>query len=97
MHEAVELLSKYLKINTTNPPGNEIEGVRFFADIFDAENIDYKIFEADTGRASISARLKGTGKEKPLFLLNHIDVVLAEKEQWSFDPFGGEIRDGFIH
>ena len=97
MHEAVELLSKYLKINTTNPPGNEIEGVRFFADIFDAENIDYKIFEADTGRASISARLKGTGKEKPLFLLNHSDVVLAEKEQWSFDPFGGEIRDGFIH
>ncbi len=96
MHEAVELLSEYLKIDTTNPPGNEAVGVQFFAAIFDKENIGYKIFKSDEGRASICARIKGAGKEKPLFLLNHIDVVLAEKEQWRFDPFGGEIRDGYI-
>ena len=97
MHDAVYLLSEYLKIDTTNPPGNEAVGVQFFAAIFDREGIGYKIFESDEGRASICARIKGTGKEKPLFLLNHIDVVLAEKEQWCFDPFGGEVKDGYIH
>ena len=96
-HEAVELLSRYLKINTTNPPGNEAAGVKFFADIFKAEGVEFKTYEADKGRASIRAHISGTGQKEPLILLNHIDVVLAEAEQWSFDPFGGEIKDGFIH
>lgn len=96
-HEAVELLSRYIKIDTTNPPGNEHKGARFFAEIFDKENIAYKTYEPEEGRTSICARISGTGKEEPLILLNHIDVVLAEKEQWSFDPFGGEIKDGYIH
>jgi acetylornithine deacetylase/succinyl-diaminopimelate desuccinylase-like protein len=96
-HEAIELLSRYLRINTTNPPGNERKGAQFFAEIFEKEGIAYKIHEPTKGRASISARITGKGRDDPLILLNHIDVVLAEKEQWSFDPFGGEIKDGYVH
>jgi len=96
-HEAVQLLSQYLKIDTTNPPGNELEGTTFFAEIFKKEGIGYTLYESDKGRASISARISGNGNEEPLILLNHIDVVPAEKDKWHFDPFGGDVRDGFVH
>jgi acetylornithine deacetylase/succinyl-diaminopimelate desuccinylase-like protein len=96
-HEAVELLSRYLKIDTTNPPGNEDQGVAFFADILEKEEIAYKTYEASPGRASISAVIPGTGEKGAVILLNHIDVVPARAGEWSVDPFGGEIKDGFIY
>ena len=95
--ETVELLSRYLKIDTTNPPGNESKGVEFFAGIFDTEKCDYKIYEASPGRQSIRAVVPGSGEKEALILLNHIDVVPAQAEQWSFEPFGGEVKDGFVH
>jgi acetylornithine deacetylase/succinyl-diaminopimelate desuccinylase-like protein len=95
--DAVILLSEYLRIDTTNPPGNESKAVAFFQKIFSQEGIEYKIYEPDSGRASIRAILHGSGKKKPIILLNHMDVVPAEKQEWSVDPFGGEIKDGFIY
>ncbi len=95
--DAVTLLSEYLRIETTNPPGNESKAVTFFQNIFSREGIEYKIYEPDSGRASIRAILHGSGKKKPIILLNHMDVVPAEKQEWSVDPFGGEIKDGFIY
>jgi acetylornithine deacetylase/succinyl-diaminopimelate desuccinylase-like protein len=97
MNEAVELLSRYLQIDTTNPPGNEDKGVRFFAEIFENEKVEYKIYEAAPGRQSIRALIPGSGQKGALILLNHIDVVPAQKDQWSFEPFSGEVKDGFIH
>ena len=96
-HEAVELLSRYIKINTTNPPGNEHKGVAFFADILDKEGIDYKTYEASPARGSIRAVIPGTGEKGAVILLNHIDVVSARADDWRVDPFGGEIKDGFIY
>jgi acetylornithine deacetylase/succinyl-diaminopimelate desuccinylase-like protein len=96
-HAAVELLSQYLQIDTTNPPGNEDKGVDFFAAIFEKEGIDYKVFETSPGRCSIKAVLPGTGEKGALVLLNHIDVVPAKAEEWSVDPFSGVIKDGFIY
>jgi len=96
-HEAVELLSRYLKIDTTNPPGNEDQGVAFFADILEKEGIAYKTYEASAGRGSISAVIPGTGEKGAVILLNHIDVVPARAAEWSVDPFGGKIKDGFIY
>ena len=97
MHEAVELLSRYLQIDTTNPPGNEDKGVAFFAEIFEKEKVDYKIYEAAPTRQSIKAVIPGSGQKGPLILLNHIDTVPVERDQWSFDPFSGAVEDGFIH
>jgi len=96
-HEAVELLSRYLKIDTTNPPGNEDRGVAFFAEIFDSEGIAYKTYEASAGRGSISAIIPGTAEKGAVILLNHIDVVPANVAEWSIHPFSGEIKDGFIY
>jgi acetylornithine deacetylase/succinyl-diaminopimelate desuccinylase-like protein len=96
-HEAVELLSRYLKINTTNPPGNENKGVAFLAEILDKEGIAYKTYEASPGRGSIRAVIPGTGEKGAVILLNHIDVVPARVDDWRVDPFSGDIKDGFIY
>ena len=96
-HEAVELLSRYLKLDTTNPPGNEDRGVAFFAEILEKEGVAYKTYQPSPGRGSISAVITGTGEKGAVILLNHIDVVPARADEWSVDPFSGEIKDGFIY
>jgi len=97
LKEATQHLQEYLRINTVNPPGNEVEGVRFFKKIFDAESIPCQVLEPSPGRGSILATLKGNGKKKPILLLNHIDVVPVEKERWTVDPFAGIIQDGYLY
>ena len=93
---AAELLSRYISLDTSNPPGNEHLAASFFADIFVSAGIPYKLYESRPGRVSIRAELKGSGQEGPLILLHHTDVIAAGRDEWSFDPFGGEIIDGYI-
>ncbi len=89
-------LSEYVRVDTVNPPGNEIRGARFFAKIFDQAGIKYEIAESAPGRGNIWARLKG-GKKPALVLLNHMDVVPADLKYWTSDPYDGAIRDGHIY
>jgi acetylornithine deacetylase/succinyl-diaminopimelate desuccinylase-like protein len=97
LKEATQYLQEYLRIYTVNPPGSEIEGVRFFKKIFDTESIPCQDFEPSPGRGSLLATLKGNGKKRPVLLLNHIDVVPVEKERWTVDPFAGIIQDGYLY
>ena len=94
--EAVAWVQEYLRINTMNPPGNEIAGARFLAGIFEAEGIPYEIAESAPGRGNVWARLEG-GDAPALVLLHHIDVVPADERYWSTDPLSGEVRDGMIY
>ncbi len=94
--EAVKLLCEFLKIDTTNPPGNEEKAVAFLKDIFDKEGIEYKTYESKKGRVSIRAQLSGSGDKGPVLMISHTDVVPANRDEWSFDPFSGEIVDGMI-
>ncbi len=95
--EATCYLQQYIRINTVNPPGNEIEGAKFLKKIFDSESIPSEILEPTPGRGNLLATLKGSGKKKPLLLLNHMDVVPVEKERWSVDPFSGLIQNGYLY
>jgi acetylornithine deacetylase/succinyl-diaminopimelate desuccinylase-like protein len=95
--EAVELLRAYLRIDTTNPPGNEIAGARFLADVLARDGIASEIVESAPGRANLVARLAGDGALGGIVLHHHIDVVYADRRYWSVDPFAGEIRDGFLY
>jgi acetylornithine deacetylase/succinyl-diaminopimelate desuccinylase-like protein len=97
LKEASHYLQEYIRINTVNPPGNEIDGVRFFKKIFDAEGIPCQVFEPSPCRGSLLATLKGNGKKRPVLLLNHIDVVPVEKGRWTFDPFAGIIQEGYLY
>jgi acetylornithine deacetylase/succinyl-diaminopimelate desuccinylase-like protein len=94
--EALELFIQYLKIDTTNPPGNEIRAARFFAEICKRERIEHQVFEPSPGRGTIWARVKGAGGKRPIVLLNHTDVVPHNREFWTADPFGAQVKDGFI-
>jgi len=94
---AVSLMQQYLRINTSNPPGNEIETAKFFKTIFDKYGIQNEIFEYKPGRANILARLKGNGSKRPIILLSHMDVVTADPAAWQIDPFSAEIKNGSIY
>ncbi len=93
--EAVRWLQEYIRLDTQNPPGNEILGARFFARIFDAEGIEYEIAESAPGRANIWARLEG-GDRPGLLLLHHMDVVPADARYWSDDPLSGKLENGYV-
>jgi len=93
--EAVVWLQELIRIDTINPPGNEQRAVEFYAKIFEAEGIAYETAESAPGRGNIWARLEG-GDEPALILLQHTDVVPAEKQFWTIDPLSGDIRDGMI-
>jgi acetylornithine deacetylase/succinyl-diaminopimelate desuccinylase-like protein len=95
--EAVEHLVALVKIDTSNPPGNEIKAAEYIKRVLDREGIASEIFESAPGRASIVARLAGSGKKKPLLLMGHLDVVGVEREHWTVDPFGAEIKDGYLY
>jgi acetylornithine deacetylase/succinyl-diaminopimelate desuccinylase-like protein len=94
--EAVQKLGAYIRVDTTNPPGNEIRAAQWYAKIFQAEGIPYQIAESAPGRGNIAARLKGSGPEPALILLNHMDVVPVSRAYWTVDPFAGVIRDGYL-
>lgn len=95
--ESLELFIQYLKIDTTNPPGNEIRAANFFAEICRREGIEHKVFEPFPGRGTLWARLKGDGSKRPVILLNHTDVVPHSPEFWTVPAFSAEIKDGFIY
>ena len=97
LEESLEYLREYLRIETVNPPGNEIEGARFFKKIFDRESIPCDIFEPSPGRGNFLATLKGNGTKGAILLLNHMDVVPVEKTGWELDPFGGIVKDGYLY
>src|SRR6476660_4380912 len=94
---AVDLMQQYLRIDTSNPPGNELAAAQFFKRIFDQNGIDNEIFEYKPGRANIIARLRGNGAKRPIILLSHMDVVTAEPASWEVDPFSAVIRNGYIY
>src|SRR5262249_50251526 len=94
--EATALLSQYLRINTTNPPGNEIAAAHWLAEVLRRDGIESQIFEPAPGKANLYARLAGDGSARPLILLNHMDVVPASRAYWTVDAFGGVIQDGYV-
>ncbi len=97
LDEAIHYLQEYIRIQTVNPPGNEIEGARFFKRIFDSESIPCELFEPSLGRGNLIATLKGSEEKRPLLLLNHMDVVPVEKEGWEVPPFEGVIKEGYLY
>ncbi|MEP5766361.1 MAG: M20/M25/M40 family metallo-hydrolase [Halieaceae bacterium] len=95
-----ERLSKYLQVNTTNPPGNEVAGTNFLGAILADAGIEYTVVESAPGRANLWARLPASDPDraKPgIVLLHHIDVVSASSGHWDMPPFSGAIQDGYVY
>jgi acetylornithine deacetylase/succinyl-diaminopimelate desuccinylase-like protein len=94
--EVTALLSDLIRINTTNPPGNETQAAKYLAKTLEKEGFQCEVLESSHGRGNIITRLKGTGEKPSLLLLSHLDVVAANPKEWSVDPFSGLVRDGFV-
>ncbi|MGK2858351.1 MAG: M20/M25/M40 family metallo-hydrolase [Thermoanaerobaculia bacterium] len=86
----------YLKIDTSNPPGNETAGAKFLLDILVKEGIEAKLVGPDKERRSVWARLPSGTKKPALLLMHHIDVVPAPEKEWSVPPFSGEKANGYF-
>lgn len=87
----IELLQQYVRIDTSNPPGNELAGARFLASLLEKNGVKAEIIESAPGRASVYARLAGRRAGEGLLLMNHIDVVPAARAGWKHAPFEGAI------
>ena len=95
--EATALLSQYIRMDTSNPPGNELGAARMIREKFLADGIPATVWEPSPGRGIVAARLRGIGKHtKAIVLLSHMDVVPANPKQWQVPPFSGEVKDGDI-
>lgn len=88
----IRLLQEYVRIDTSNPPGNEIAGARFLADVLARNGVGAEIIEPAPGRASLYARIRGKRPGEGLLLLSHIDVVPVDRLTWTKPPFEGRIE-----
>jgi len=95
--DVVGTLRDYLRIDTSNPPGNERQAAEFLRAILDREGIPAEIVDVAPGRACLVARLSGNGSKKALILSHHMDVVQAERATWSVDPFAAVVKDGWLY
>ena len=108
---AVTWMQDYLRLDTTNPPGNEMKAVNFYKKILDDEGIENRVFEFAPGRGDLWARIPANRastdsrvfrdqgearRPRPIILLNHMDVVTSDASHWKVAPFSGEILDGYI-
>jgi acetylornithine deacetylase/succinyl-diaminopimelate desuccinylase-like protein len=94
--EALAHLKELIRIDTTNPPGNEAPAAEYIARALAAEGIEYEIVESAPSRASVVGRVRGNGKKRPLLLNGHLDVVPAMASEWRHPPFSAQEADGCI-
>jgi acetylornithine deacetylase/succinyl-diaminopimelate desuccinylase-like protein len=97
VNDTAALLTEIIKVNTSNPPGNEAQLDALLKSKFAPLGFEIDIIPTpDPAKAHFIARLKGDGTKKPILLAAHADVVGVEREKWSVDPFAGIMKDGYI-
>jgi acetylornithine deacetylase/succinyl-diaminopimelate desuccinylase-like protein len=94
--DAVRHLAALIRIDTTNPPGNETPAAEYLAALLDEAGLPPTLVGISPSRQNVVARLRGSGEAPPLLLAAHLDVVPAEPAAWKHPPFGGEIHDGYL-
>ena len=92
--DARDLLKGLIRLNTSNPPGNEIFAANYLKERLDRGGIQSHVYTSTGTRSSLIARLKGSGAKKPLLLMCHTDVVPADAKDWETDPFEPIEKDG---
>jgi acetylornithine deacetylase/succinyl-diaminopimelate desuccinylase-like protein len=97
---AVETMRHFetlLKIDTSNPPGDETQAAEYLKKVLEAEGIAVKLLALEPKRANLVARLRGNGSKRPILVMGHTDVVGVQREKWTVDPFGAVHKDGYVY
>jgi len=98
--EALGWLQDLIRINTINPPGNELAAAKYIAGILEKEGIPHEVIELTSGRGIVIGRLNSSVMPSPsraLLLLAHLDVVGVTREKWTVDPFAATIQNGYLY
>lgn len=99
-NEATGWLEGLIRINTTNPPGNELPAAKYLAAILEKEGIPAEVYESAPGRGILVARLSASAVPDParaLLLMGHLDVVGVDRPKWKVDPFGAVVENGYLY
>ena len=94
--EATGYLVDLVRIDSSNPPGNETRVVEYLQNVFARAGIESETFALDPDRANLVVRYRGNGSKRPILIMGHTDVVGVQAENWSEDPFGGARKDGYV-
>ncbi len=94
--EGLEHLKALVRLDTSNPPGNETRVTAYLAEQLRGAGFEPQLFESAPGRGSLMVRYKGSGGRRPLLIMSHIDVVPVERDLWSVPPFDAAVKDGFL-
>src|SRR5918994_2012013 len=94
--EAVGLLQRLIRIDTSNPPGNEGKAQDLLHELLTDAGFECELAAREPERPNLVARLRGSSPGPVLCLLSHVDTVPADPSDWSADPWSGELRDGEV-
>ena len=95
--QTIQHLVDLVRINTSNPPGNETEAANYLQAALASEGIDSELYALDPDRANLVARIKGNGSKRPILIMAHTDVVGVQRERWTEDPFSATRKDGYVY
>ena len=96
MHDTISILQDLIRLDTQNPPGNEIIAVEYIQKFCEKYELDYTTYIYEQTRGNIVVDI-GPQTKNNLIILSHLDVVQAQKKDWIVDPFGGHIIDGILY
>ncbi|HUB80863.1 MAG TPA: M20/M25/M40 family metallo-hydrolase [Bryobacteraceae bacterium] len=95
-----ELLQRFqaiLRLDTTDPPGNESKVAEYIRGVFEKEGIPVTVVAKDPARANVIARLRGNGSKRPILLVGHEDTVRVDPAKWTFPPFSATLDGGYVY
>ena len=95
--ESLRHFQAILRLDTSNPPGNERLVVEYLRGVLEKEGIETKIFARDPQRPNLVARLRGNGRQRPVLIMGHTDVVPVDSGKWKFPPFAATRDGGYIY
>ena len=96
--ETLQHFQALVRIDTSNPPGNETKAVEYVKGVLDKEGIPYQVFAGDPKRANLVARIKGNGKKRPILVMGHTDVVTIDPKKWiEHGPFSADMAGGYVY
>ena len=95
--ESIDHFVELIKIDSSNPPGNETKVVNYLKSVLANEGIPSEVYALQEDRGNLVARVKGNGSKRPILIMGHTDVVGVQEDKWYADPFSGMRRDGFIY
>jgi len=94
--EILEHFSALLRIDTSNPPGNETAAAKYIQGVLERNGIPSKLMALEPSRANLVARINGNGRKRPILVMGHTDVVGVQREKWTVDPFAAIRKDGYM-